>query len=184
MLTEAFRTITDRPVVVIEDVPDMLGNLLEGLFDKADNTLTIATMKPCPCGNFTHPQIECHCTPYQIQRYLSKIPGYFRDLMDIHLEVPKISDQQITDRRSGEESSIIKERIIQAGWTLCSKELDKEAEELLKMAILEIGISAKAYDKIDSIAKTIARLDNKKIVEAAHISEAIGYRSLDRNLWT
>ena len=158
----------------------------------------------CPCGYFTDPKHECHCTPFQIQTYLSKISGPLLDRIDIHLEVPRLKLENLTEKRRGEPSENIRKRVdsareiqtarykndgIHFNAHLESKELekycilDKESEELLKLAILELGISARAYDKILKVARTIADLDGKEIVEAHHISEAISYRSLDRNLW-
>ena len=161
--------------------------------------MLIASMNPCPCGHFTDPKRECHCTPYQIQSYLSKIAGHILDTIDIHLEVPKLKLEHLSDKRRGEESAEIRGRVekartIQKGRGslnayLEPKDLekhclmDKEGEELLKLAILELGISARAYDKILKVAKTITDLDGKETIEAHHISEAISYRSLDRNLW-
>jgi len=175
------------------------------------NTLTypakfmlVAAMNPCPCGYFTDPKKECHCTPFQIQSYLSKISGPLLDRIDIHLEAPRLKYEHLTDKRRGEPSQEIRKRVdiaheiqkarykndgVLFNAHLESKELekycvlDKEAEELLKLAILELGISARAYDKILKVSRTIADLDGKEIVEAHHISEAISYRSLDRNLW-
>ncbi len=158
----------------------------------------------CPCGYFTDPKRECHCSPFQIQTYLSKISGPLLDRIDIHLEVPRLKLEHLTDKRRGEPSEAIRARVDKAreiqktryendqlyfNSRLESKELekfcvlDKEGEDLLKTAILELGISARAYDKILKVARTIADLDGKDIIEAHHISEAISYRSLDRNLW-
>jgi len=126
------------------------------------------------------------------------------DRIDIHLEVPRLKYEHLTDKRRGEPSGEIRKRVdkvreiqknrykddgIIFNAHLESKELerhcvlDKEAEELLKLAILELGISARAYDKILKVSRTIADLDGKDIVESHHVSEAISYRSLDRNLW-
>ncbi len=161
-------------------------------------------MNPCPCGYFTDPKHECHCSPFQIQNYLSKISGPLLDRIDIHLEVPRLKLEHLTDKRRGEPSDEIRRRVDKAlerqkarygnervyfNAHLESKELekfcvlDKESEELLKLAILELGISARAYDKILRVSRTIADLDGKDVIEAHHISEAISYRSLDRNLW-
>lgn len=149
------------------------------------------SMKPCPCGNFTHPKKECRCTPLKIQRYIVAVPKSVMDKADIHLEVPVLNVEHLTEKRRGESSANIKERIVvvysDRSGKVCSNTeqitIDKEGEELLKLAILELGISARAYDKIIRVAYTIARLDHKNIVEAHHLSEAISYRSLDRNLW-
>jgi predicted ATPase with chaperone activity len=143
-------------------------------------------MRPCPCGHFIDPEKECHCTPEQIQKYLDKTTREFpmdEDEIEIHLEVPKLKLEHIPEKRRGERSKAIRERIIKSQCNFRPTELDKEAEDLLKLAILELGISARAYDKILRVASTIAQMDNRKIIEAHHISEAIGYRSLDRNLW-
>jgi magnesium chelatase family protein len=161
-------------------------------------------MHPCPCGYFTDPKRECHCTPIQIQKYLSKISGPLLDRIDIHLEVPRLNVEHLTNKRCGEPSLDIRKRVDKAlliqkeryvddgihfNAHLESKELDKyclldkESEELLKLAILELGISARAYDKILKVSRTISDLDGKETIEAHHISEAISYRSLDRNLW-
>ena len=161
-------------------------------------------MNPCPCGYFTDPKKECHCTPFQIQRYLSKISGPLLDRIDIHLEVPRLNLEHMTDKRRGEPSESVRKRVDKARTVqkerykkdgvyfnahLESRDLekhcilDKESEELLKLAILELGISARAYDKILRVGRTIADLDGKETIEAHHISEAISYRSLDRNLW-
>jgi len=160
--------------------------------------------QPCPCGYFTDPKRECHCTPVQIQHYLSKVSGPMLDRIDIHLEVPRLKLEHLTEKRRGEQSEEIRKRVDNARVVqkaryknynvffnahLEPKELekyctmDKESEELLKLAILELGISARAYDKILRVSRTIADLDGKITIEAHHISEAISYRSLDRNLW-
>ncbi|MDD5436161.1 MAG: ATP-binding protein, partial [Candidatus Omnitrophica bacterium] len=166
--------------------------------------MLVAAMNPCPCGYFTDPKKECHCSPFQIQNYLSKISGPLLDRIDIHLEVPRLKLENLTDKRRGEPSEEIRKRVAKAraiqreryksdathfNAHLEPKELEdhcalaKDAEELLKLAILELGISARAYDKILKVSRTIADLDGKDVIEAHHISEAISYRSLDRNLW-
>lgn len=168
--------------------------------------ILIAAMNPCPCGNFTDPHKKCQCSPYQIQRYLSKISGPLLDRIDIHLEVPRLDYAQLSKRRTGESSEIIKARVDTArdlqkkrfahkgAYSSCNAHmssmevertclLSNEAQELLKTAILELGISARAYDKILKISRTIADLDASDRIESHHISEAIGYRCLDRNLW-
>lgn len=168
--------------------------------------ILIAAMNPCPCGYFTDPHKRCQCTSHQIQRYLSKISGPLLDRIDIHLEVPRLNYDQLSAQRRGEHSKSIKKRVLKArelqNERFKGKEphsmynaymntdevekfctLSEEAEELLKTAILELGISARAYDKIQKISRTIADMDGSKTIESHHISEAIGYRCLDRNLW-
>ena len=168
--------------------------------------ILIAAMNPCPCGYFTDPHKRCQCTPHQIQRYLSKISGPLLDRIDIHLEVPRLNYEQLSKRRTGEHSFAIKKRVVKSrniqkkrfkekpthspyNAYMNSREvesfciLSSEAEELLKTAILELGISARAYDKILKISRTIADMDESETIESHHISEAVGYRCLDRNLW-
>jgi magnesium chelatase family protein len=166
--------------------------------------MLVAAMNPCPCGNFTDPKVVCRCTPIQIQRYLSKISGPLLDRIDIHLEVPRLRPDVLTGGRRGEPSENIRTRVDRA--LLIQKEryrdegilfnshleskglekycvLDREGEELLKLAILELGISARAYDKILRVSRTIADLEEKEVILAHHVSEAISYRSLDRDFF-
>jgi len=168
--------------------------------------ILLAAMNPCPCGFFTDPKKECHCTPYQIQKYISKISGPLLDRIDIHIEVPRLNYSELSNRKKGETSAVIKERVEKArhlqklrfsekpdrlrynaymGNNEVEKfcVLTKEANELLKTAILELGISARAYDKILKISKTISDMDGSDTIDSYHISEAIGYRCLDRSIW-
>ena len=215
-------SLAHNGVLFLDELPEFRRNVLELLRQPIEDGkirvsrvqrssvyparfMLIAAMNPCPCGFFTDPKKECHCTPYQIQRYLGKISGPLLDRIDIHLNVPQLNYEELSQRRKGDLSSVIRERVnrarkiqntrYKAGSTLFnahleSKELeahcvlDKEGEELLKMAILELGISARAYDKILKVARTIADLEEKDTIEAGHISEAISYRSLDRDFWT
>lgn len=160
----------------------------------------IALAVCCQCGNFTHPDRACDCTPYQIQRHISKFSGPLLDHLAIHLEVPVLYSKQLSKRRVGEPSANIAKRVAKAqarqikrqgklNDALSCAEIEKwvvlstEGTELLKTAILELGISARSYDVILKVARTIADLDNSKLAEAHHVSEAIGYRSFDRNIW-
>ncbi|MBN1527094.1 MAG: YifB family Mg chelatase-like AAA ATPase [Candidatus Omnitrophica bacterium] len=214
-------SLAHNGVLFLDELPEFRRDVLDVLrqpmeensvtISRVANTLTypakfmlVAAMNPCPCGYFTDPKRACHCTPTQIQHYLSKVSGPLLDRIDIHLEVPRLDFEHLTEKRRGEPSADIRKRVDNAQLRqkeryrtdgvyfnahLESKELekycvlDKESEELLKLAILELGISARAYDKILRVSRTIADLDGKDIIEAHHISEAIGYRSLDRNLW-
>ena len=214
-------SLAHNGVLFMDELPEFRRNVLEVLrLPMEDGSVTVAriantvtypakfmlvgAMNPCPCGHFTDPKRECHCTPFKIQNYLSKISGPLLDRIDIHLEVPRLKYEHLTDKRRGETSEEIRKSVdaaktIQKGRYkadgvlfnahLESKELerycvlDKEAQDLLKLAILELGISARAYDKILKVSRTIADMDSKDIIEAHHISEAISYRSLDRNLW-
>jgi len=166
--------------------------------------MLVAAMNPCPCGNFTAKDKECRCTALQIQRYLAKISGPLLDRIDIHLELRRLSYEELCGNGGAESSAAIRKRVdsvrelqkeryknndVFFNAHLESKmverycPLEEEGGELLKMAILELGMSARAYDKTLKVARTIADLEEKHTIEAGHISEAISYRSLDRDLW-
>jgi magnesium chelatase family protein len=162
-------------------------------------------MNPCPCGYFGDTQRECRCTPLQIQRYRTKISGPLLDRIDIHVEVPSVRYQELASLAQGEPSCAIRERVVSArkiqqqrfggnGRIHCnadmgSKELqrqvkvEQDAQEMLKMAITELSFSARAYDRILKVSRTIADLEASDTIQSHHVSEAIQYRSLDREMW-
>jgi magnesium chelatase family protein len=167
------------------------------------NFILVAAMNPCPCGYYTDPQKACRCNPNKIANYMSKISGPLMDRIDIHIELPPIKYQELTDTREAESSAMIKARVEKArdiqrerfkddkiyyNAQMNSKLIKKycvinnEGKELLKMAMTELGLSARAYDKVLKIARSIADLDLKNTVEPRHISEAITYRNLDKNI--
>ncbi|MCM8798466.1 MAG: YifB family Mg chelatase-like AAA ATPase [Candidatus Omnitrophica bacterium] len=165
--------------------------------------LLCATMNPCPCGYFGSSR-ECHCTPRKIQQYRAKISGPLLDRIDIHIEVPALKYKELLGKNEGEPSSEIRKRVNRArkiqlrrfkntGINFNSQmssrlikkfcQLEESSQELLKRAIDELGISARGYDKILKVARTIADLAGSENILTEHIAEAIQYRSLDRNLW-
>ncbi len=172
----------------------------------------VCALNPCPCGYFGHPLRECTCTPFQIQKYMNKISGPLLDRIDIHIEVPALKVQEIivssedpATKRESEPSEKIRERVIKAREIqqcrynrerniyanahltpkLIKKycPIDREGENLLKNAIERLGLSARAYDRILKVARTIADLEGKNDIQPEHLAEAIQYRSLDRNFW-
>jgi magnesium chelatase family protein len=168
------------------------------------NFMLVAAMNPCPCGFLGDPVKQCTCTTYQIQRYLRKISGPLLDRIDIHIEVPRLNYEKFSSSFSGESSKTIRERVIRAReiqrnrfknrGIYCNSEmsskdirnfckLSNEAENLLSTALQQLGFSARGYDKILKISRTIADLDGKENIEVQHIAEAIQYRSLDRKFW-
>lgn len=169
------------------------------------NFMLAAAMNPCPCGYYTDPGKECTCTQPQIQRYMAKISGPLLDRIDIHIEVPAVKYKELSSEVKGESSARIRERVITArqiqldrfkglkdiynNGDMGSKEirqfckLDSSCAELLKMAMTKLGLSARAYDRILKVSRTIADLENSENIQPQHISEAIQYRSLDRELW-
>jgi magnesium chelatase family protein len=164
-----------------------------------------AAMNPCPCGYFTDPHHECRCTPTAIQRYHSKISGPLLDRIDIHIEVPALKYDELKSKAVGVSSLDIRTRVNQArelqlgrykgkkkiycNAHLGSKDIrkhcaiDDEAQSLLKTAIERFGLSARAYDKVLKVARTIADLDGVENIKTHHVAEAIQYRSLDKNVW-
>lgn len=164
--------------------------------------MLVAAMNPCPCGYFTDPKKECSCSSVQIKNYLSKISGPLLDRIDIQLEVPRLKAGEIVEKsKTAEPSARIRERVeraravqqarylgkgISCNAELGVRDLDahcrvpQEAQGLLKMAIQELGFSARAYHKCLKVARTIADLEGKEAIESAHVAESIHYRSLDR----
>ncbi len=169
------------------------------------NFMLAAAMNPCPCGFFTDPNKECTCNTVQIQKYMAKISGPLLDRIDIHIEVPAVKFKELASSSVGEKSIDIRKRVIRArkiqqerfigikniykNADMASKEIrrfciiNNQCEELLKMAMTKLGLSARAFDRITKVSRTIADLDESKEIKPQHISEAIQYRSLDRELW-
>jgi magnesium chelatase family protein len=168
------------------------------------SVLFVGAINPCPCGNLGRQDAnkECLCTPYQVRKYRAKISEPLMDRIDMHLDVPSVKVSEITmESPSGETSDIIRERVIKArlhqterfeGTKIhCNAKmhsrqikkycnLDENSKSLLRSAIERLGFSARAYDKILKISRTIADLDNKENIESSHVAEAIQYRNLDR----
>ncbi|MDD5654607.1 MAG: YifB family Mg chelatase-like AAA ATPase [Candidatus Omnitrophica bacterium] len=164
--------------------------------------MLVAAMNPCPCGYYSDPQRACRCNPNKIQSYMNKVSGPLLDRIDIHINIPSIKYQELSGSNSGESSLAIRARVekaramqrerfkeesifynAQMSSRLIRKYclLDQGAVELLKMAMSELGFSARAYDKILKAARTIADLAGSEDILEEHISEAIQYRSLDRS---
>ncbi len=169
------------------------------------NFMLIASMNPCPCGYYNHPEKECVCAPGVVQRYLSKISGPLLDRIDLHVEVTPVSFDQMTANRKAESSTAIRERVIGARVRQTTRfadhkeifcnammppqmvkqvcEIDTPGKALLKTAMERLGLSARAYDRILKVSRTIADLADKEAIQIEHLAEAIQYRSLDREGW-
>lgn len=167
--------------------------------------MLVAAMNPCPCGFYNHPTRECVCGPGVVQRYMSKISGPLLDRIDIHIEVVPVPFEKLSECEASETSEQIRERVIEArniqlerfkeekgvhcNAQMTSKmlrkyaQLNEEAAARLKSAMLKLNLSARAYDRILKVARTIADLDRSENVETRHINEAINYRNLDREGW-
>ncbi|HFE53413.1 MAG TPA: ATP-binding protein, partial [Bacteroidetes bacterium] len=163
-----------------------------------------AAMNPCPCGYLTDPNHECTCSLPQIQRYRSRISGPLLDRIDIHVEVPAVPYEDLAGKPTGEPSAVIRERVIRARQRqlvrfrnhphifanahMQTREIREfckvgpESQQLLRMAITKLGLSARAYDRILKVARTIADLEGEEHILPQHVSEAIQYRSLDRDV--
>ena len=167
------------------------------------NFMLVGSMNACPCGNLTHPNRECTCTPKEIRKYMGKISGPLMDRIDIQIEVPPISYEDLSSEQEGECSTKIRERVIKAR----SKQHDRfrpedkifsnammrpamvrkycricdEGAHLLRLAIDRLGLSARAFDRVVKVARTIADLEESEKILPEHVAEAISYRSLDRN---
>ena len=165
----------------------------------------IAAMNPCPCGNYNHPTIACTCKPFEVQNYLSKISGPLMDRIDLHVEVTPVSHEELASDRPTERSADIRKRVVAAreiqkrrfeGCTglfsnaqMSSRmvreycRIDEAGQLILKQAMDRLGLSARAYDRILKVARTIADLDGSPNIEIGHLSEAINFRNLDRDNW-
>src|SRR5512136_770701 len=159
---------------------------------------------PCQCGYFGDPLHECTCTPPLIQRYLSRISGPLLDRIDLHIQVPAVKYKELAQDEKAEESSAIRERILAARRLQYARlepfniycnaqmtprtlrrfcKLDSESEKQMENAITRLGLSARAYDRILRVSRTMADLEKEEKIQARHVSEAIQYRTLDRTYW-
>ncbi len=167
--------------------------------------MLMASMNPCPCGYYNHPEKDCVCAPGVVQKYLNKISGPLLDRIDLHVEVTPVPFSELHKSQNNETSKQIRERVIKArqiqtlrykntdgiycNAQMRSKDLrlycylNEAGSTLLKTAMERLGLSARAYDRILKVARTIADLDNSQNIETNHIAEAIQYRSLDRDGW-
>ena len=213
-------SLAHNGVLFLDEFPEFKKNVLEVLrqpledgqvtISRALTSLTypasfmlVAAMNPCPCGYATDPDHDCSCSVGQIHHYLARISGPLLDRIDLHVDVPPVSYEEISDREDSESSASIRERVAKARDVQTQRfnnykrvhcnaqmaardikkycELDAECRDLLKVAILRLGLSARAYTRILKVARTIADLESAENINATHISEAIHYRNLDRH---
>lgn len=202
-LSEFPRSVLESLRQPLEDGVVTISRALTSLTYPA-HFMLIAAMNPCPCGYFGDPARECSCTPYQIQKHLNKVSGPFLDRIDIHIQVQAVKKEQLLGGNDAEPSSSVRERVNRArkiqlsrfrrAKIFCNAQMSTrhvkrfcsvgdEAENLLRSALQELHLSARAYHRILKIARTIADLEGEDNIHSHHISEALQYRYLDRDLW-
>ena len=164
-----------------------------------------ASMNPCPCGYYNHPTKACVCSPGQVQKYLNRISGPLLDRIDLQIEVIPVPFEKMSDARPCESSTLIRERVVRARQTqseryaeipgvYCNAQMnskllaryarpDDKGLALLKTAMNRFNLSARAYDRILKVSRTIADLEGCELIQPSHLAEAIGYRNLDREDW-
>jgi magnesium chelatase family protein len=167
--------------------------------------MLVASMNPCPCGYYNHPERECVCGPGVVQKYLSRISGPLLDRIDIHIEIIPVPFEKLSEMKDSEASQVVRDRVIKArqiqevrfkdvdgvycNAQMSSKQMrafaqiDKTGSELLKNAMQRLNLSARAYDRIIKVGRTIADLDDSENILSNHLAEAINYRNLDREGW-
>lgn len=167
--------------------------------------MLVAAMNPCPCGYYNHPEKDCVCAPGIVQKYLNRISGPLLDRIDLHVEVTPVGFDELSGKQKSETSSTIRDRVIAARsiqekrfktkngihansqmentdlQTYCK--IDSTASDILKTAMEKLGLSARAYDRILKVSRTIADLDDSPTIQVQHLAEAINFRSLDRDNW-
>jgi magnesium chelatase family protein len=167
--------------------------------------MLVAAMNPCPCGYFGDLKRECRCGPAQVQRYRQRVSGPLLDRIDLHIEVPAVEYRDVASERIEETSAAIRERIVRARQRQQERfrsdanvncnarmatrqlkqycKLTQDSQDLIRVAMNELNLSARAYDRILKVSRTIADLDGKAEISPEHVSEAIQYRTFDRTLW-
>jgi len=203
-LPEFKRTVLE---VLRQPIEDRVITISRAKFtvDYPASFMLIAAMNPCPCGYYNHPDHECVCGPGVVQKYLNKISGPLLDRIDIHVEVVPVPFRELSEARSAEPSADVRQRVIKArqiqekrysknkgihcNAQITSKmlreicKIDSVGQQLLKNAMEKLNLSARAYDRILKVSRTIADIDGSEKIKPEHLAEAIQYRSLDRESW-
>lgn len=215
-------SLSNNGVLFLDELPEFKRSVLEVMrqpmeerrvtisrakvsIDYPANFMLVASMNPCPCGYFNHPEKECVCGPGVVHRYLSKISGPLLDRIDLHVEVVPVSFDEMTANRKTENSEQIRERVVQARAIQANRFKEQQSiycnammpsnmvkevcavgeagKALLKTAMERLGLSARAYDRILKVSRTVADLAASEEITVEHLAEAIQYRSLDRDGW-
>ena len=215
-------SLAHNGVLFLDELPEFQRSVLEVLrqpledrvvtISRARNTveypasfMLVAAMNPCPCGYYNHPDVTCVCMPGTVQKYLNKISGPLLDRIDLHVEVVPVPFRELTDKRLGEQSESVRNRVIAARQiqeqrfmdskgVYCNAQMTSKMVRnicilndtellLVKTAMDRLNLSARAYDKILKVSRTIADLDSSPDIRTEHLAEAINYRNLDRDTW-
>ncbi|WP_080902650.1 YifB family Mg chelatase-like AAA ATPase [Parabacteroides sp. Marseille-P3160] len=215
-------SLAHNGVLFLDELPEFNKNVLEVLRQPLEDRkitisrarftqdfpagfMLVASMNPCPCGYYNHPDHPCICTPGSIQKYMSRISGPLLDRIDIQIEVVPVPFEKISERSTGETSAVIRERVIRARkiqekrferdeGIYCNAQMDSKqlhayavpdaaGLKLLKNAMQKLSLSARAYNRILKVSRTIADMDDSADIESSHLAEAIHYRNLDRETW-
>ncbi len=215
-------SLAHNGVLFLDELPEFKRNVLEVMRQPLEDRrivisrarftveypasfMLVASMNPCPCGFYNHPEKDCVCSPGVVQKYLNKISGPLLDRIDIHIEVIPVPFEKLAESRIAETSAAIRERVVRArkvqekrfeevkgvhnNAQMSSKLIrkycvpDQAGMSLLKTAMEKLGLSARAYDRILKVSRTIADLEVSENIQPAHVAEAIHYRSLDRENW-
>ncbi len=215
-------SLAHNGVLFLDELPEFKRNVLEVMRQPLEdrkisvsrakfaveypaNFQLVASMNPCPCGYYNHPDKECVCNPGMVKKYLNKISGPLLDRIDIHIEIVPVPFRQLSEMREAEKSNIIRTRIItarniqserfknlpgiyantQMSTSMLRKycRINDEGNKLLKNAMEKLGLSARAYDRILKVSRTIADLESSENILSCHLAEAINYRNLDREGW-
>lgn len=215
-------SLAHNGVLFLDELPEFKRNVLEVMRQPLEDRvisisrakfsieypasfMLIASMNPCPCGYFNHPEKSCSCGSGLVKKYLNRISGPLMDRIDIHIEIVPVPFRDLTELREAEPSPLIRERVIKArqyqterfenlpgiysnsqmGSKLIREHcrLDESSAKILKNAMEKLGLSARAYDRILKVSRTIADLEQSQNIQSHHIAEAINYRNLDRENW-
>ena len=215
-------SLAHNGVLFLDELPEFKRNVLEVMRQPLeDRTITIsrakftveypasfmlvASMNPCPCGYYNHPDRQCMCSPGIVQKYLNKVSGPLLDRIDIHIEVVPVPFDKLSDKTAVESSEVVRERVIRARNiqekrfaddpdVYCNAQMNSKLQrkhcyvnqpgkEMLKTAMDRIGLSARAYDRILKVSRTIADLEQSENIQPNHLAQAIQYRNLDREGW-
>lgn len=202
-LTEFNRNVLE---VMRQPLEDRVISISRAKFtvDYPASFMLVAAMNPCACGYYNHPEIACVCPPGAVKKYLNKISGPLLDRIDLHVEVTPVSFQELQEEREQEKSEVVRERVqcareiqqnrysdssVNSNSEMNSQQLsdytkmNDQAKKVLSMAMEKLGLSARAYDRIRKVSRTIADLEGSAEIQVHHVSEAIQFRSLDRESW-